>query len=735
MTYTVNIVANNRIWYDSRIAEDDPVVFQNVNYTTGNDRSVNIVRQRFLQDWARRSIPNSIREGIGLTDPAGASDEIAVTQGFAFVAGRFLDIPAGTFDASVEGLVGTNNYYLVIQVNSGTISEGDTRDPKAEVANLVGKILPYTKNHNELVIAKFRYDGVNIDQFEDYTAIQEWQASVLSPVSVIPGLTTGSDSILIRSGAEERINNLGIETDKTRFYLNAVFDDQDGSPVEEVKITNNDAVLEVTDLTNDDFLGVAMFDLSTGVNIGGTATQRIDSTGNLVNIGTINTFNIQASPGATGDFVDIVTAQTLSNKTITSGIFTGGAFSEPILDLPQINDTSDDHQYIFAVNELAADRTVTLPLLLSGDTFVFENFIQSLAFKTLTSNTLLNTFYTDSIGGSDVLTFPTSITDTLIGKLTTDTLQNKTLRTLIVQDTDQSNVGEIKMPALTGDKVYNITSTTTGDTFLFRATASNIDAVMTFTADNLLNVADGRWTAAQHTHIDANSAGTVSHDNLTGVSTSDHHTKYLLTNDLATTEITAIQNIDANVMSTTKWTNLAGIDDTIIAGEFNSLEGITGIIQSRLIVLEDLTALDSGNNTWQPMSFIGDYVDSSSFLASTNGGITNTGSTDMFLVYQLDLPTNRGSQELFVNAMDTELVDADSNDYITSLNLRGVTSSGFSTIRNDTTDRNDDTISYLDTFAAVNCGSFDKVYMLVACVNTGAAQLDISNVKVRYYYI
>lgn len=65
----------------------------------------------------------------------------------------------------------------------------------------------------------------------------------------------------------------------------------------------------------------------------------------------------------------------LTNKTLIS----------PVLVTPQIDDTSRDHQYIFAVNELSADRTVTLPLLVGNDTFVFAAFIQTLTNKTLTS--------------------------------------------------------------------------------------------------------------------------------------------------------------------------------------------------------------------------------------------------------------------------------------------------------------------------------------------------------------
>lgn len=68
-------------------------------------------------------------------------------------------------------------------------------------------------------------------------------------------------------------------------------------------------------------------------------------------------------------------AQTLTNKTLTS----------PVLTTPQINDTSADHQYITAVSELTADRTVTLPLLTGNDEFVFKDHTQTLTNKTLDS--------------------------------------------------------------------------------------------------------------------------------------------------------------------------------------------------------------------------------------------------------------------------------------------------------------------------------------------------------------
>jgi len=100
---------------------------------------------------------------------------------------------------------------------------------------------------------------------------------------------------------------------------------------------------------------------------GGTG---IDTTGSLNDV----TFAIDSTVATLAD------AQTFTNKTLTS----------PVLTTPQINDTSADHQYVFAVNELSADRTVTLPLLTGADEFVFKDHTVTLTNKTidLGSNTL-----------------------------------------------------------------------------------------------------------------------------------------------------------------------------------------------------------------------------------------------------------------------------------------------------------------------------------------------------------
>jgi len=86
--------------------------------------------------------------------------------------------------------------------------------------------------------------------------------------------------------------------------------------------------------------------------------------------------------------------QTLTNKTLTS----------PVLTTPQINDTSLDHQYVVAVNELAADRNVTLPLLTGDDEFTFNDHTQTLANKTLNAAVISDKTPVNAIAAIGTLT-------------------------------------------------------------------------------------------------------------------------------------------------------------------------------------------------------------------------------------------------------------------------------------------------------------------------------------------
>ena len=107
-----------------------------------------------------------------------------------------------------------------------------------------------------------------------------------------------------------------------------------------------------------------------------TGTSPFSVSSNTVNTN-LNADLLDGQHAPSGDIVGTSDTQTLTSKTLTS----------PVLTTPQINDTSANHQYVFAVSELTADRTVTLPLLGAGDTFVFANHAQTLDNKTIDGGT------------------------------------------------------------------------------------------------------------------------------------------------------------------------------------------------------------------------------------------------------------------------------------------------------------------------------------------------------------
>ena len=136
-----------------------------------------------------------------------------------------------------------------------------------------------------------------------------------------------------------------------------------------------------------------------GNNWAGTASDRAAvNTSNIVAGLTFLETNTDDLYQWDGDSWNIIAgdtvAQTLANKTLTS----------PVLTTPQINDSASDHQYVFAVGNLAADRTVTLPVLTGGDTLAFEAHTQTLTNKTInsSSNTISNIVNADLSGSAAI---------------------------------------------------------------------------------------------------------------------------------------------------------------------------------------------------------------------------------------------------------------------------------------------------------------------------------------------
>ena len=128
---------------------------------------------------------------------------------------------------------------------------------------------------------------------------------------------------------------------------------------------------------------------------------------------------LAAVDGGAAGYYTVSFANPITSMTATSPVFT----------TPEINDTSADHQYVFAVSELAADRTVTLPLLTGNDTFVFEDHTQTLTNKTLAVSTNYNC-------KDNKLTIGLSSDTTANFQFDCSNITTATTRSLTVQDAD-----------------------------------------------------------------------------------------------------------------------------------------------------------------------------------------------------------------------------------------------------------------------------------------------------------
>ena len=152
----------------------------------------------------------------------------------------------------------------------------------------------------------------------------------------------------------------------------------------------------------------------------------------------------------------------------------------------EIQDTSADHQYVLAVSELTADRTVTLPLLTGNDDFVFEDHTQTLTNKRITKRSgTVTSHATPTINTDNVDIFTITALAEAITSMTTNLSGTPTLgQTLIIRILDNATARAITWGASFASRGATLPTTTVLSKYLYvgliwNTTTSTWDCIAT----------------------------------------------------------------------------------------------------------------------------------------------------------------------------------------------------------------------------------------------------------------
>lgn len=330
--------------------------------------------------------------------------------------------------------------------------------------------------------------------------------------------------------------------------------------------------------------------------------------------------------------------QTLTNKTLTS---------------PQINDSVGDHQYIVTPGgDLAADRTVTLPILTTNDTFVFEAHTQTLTNKTLdgaistaggityNGGTSGTTVLAASATASGTLTLPAA-TDTLVGKATTDTFTNKTFD---ANDTGNS-LSNVEVADFAASAITDSTDT---------IAANDSDSQVPTTAAVIDYV--GAIDLTLGIDADANGPSTVSTAQTLTVAGTANEIETSVNAQTITVglpnDVTISNNLAVNgtTISTDETTGTFALLNTTLTGGINFGQAVTGTINigsgtstvvtgndltvtGDLTVQGDTTTVNTQNVLVEDQNIVLGNVGSPTDTTANTGGITLLGATNKTITW------------------------------------------------------------------------------------------------------
>jgi hypothetical protein len=158
----------------------------------------------------------------------------------------------------------------------------------------------------------------------------------------------------------------------------------------------------------------------------------------------------------------------------------------------------------------------------------------------------------------------------------------------------------------------------------------------------------------------------------------------------------------------------------------------SGNISTNTTDIEAYLAIGSGNAQWKACICEG-AVDMSCYINYSE--IRNVGATNMNIVYKFPLPVIIGDKNLVINTINLEIDDADAGDYVDDvIILAREDYNTQDTAYSDGTNRTAAGSYSYDLNEITIGGTYESFVVYVKCQNTNASDLDITNVRIEYWY-
>ena len=157
------------------------------------------------------------------------------------------------------------------------------------------------------------------------------------------------------------------------------------------------------------------------------------------------------------------------------------------------------------------------------------------------------------------------------------------------------------------------------------------------------------------------------------------------------------------------------------------------------ISVADLAVLlmfGSANAADVPMQLAGANL--FSYVRISAGWFVNLGADNVNVEVKLPISTNRGGLKLYISNLYFGVKDADEDDFVTSVTIRGQNGSSDTTLDTDNTDHkttgNKTFSGAVMPASAIDCSGYQTIVASFVCSNTDAADLDFGNIRMECYY-